>query len=156
MSASATPDLYREGLPATEAEWLSEFSARTKWKFSWTLARIYPHEYTTKKFCSPDDHARLIELIEQHGIVEPFGDTQRKYLYFDGRKYWHMGSPRSEEPAEWPNVINRTWVDVRKHAANVSHRWTPEEVELQMRIWEIQLEKKAQRSSGTKDSGYER
>jgi len=50
-----------------------------------------------------------------------------------------MGNPNSDYPEDWPNVINRTWADVRQHAANVSHRWTGEEVELQMRIWEIQI-----------------
>jgi len=35
----------------------------------------------------------------------------------------------------------RTWVDVRRHADNVKHVWTAEEVDLQMRLWEIQLEK---------------
>jgi len=57
-----------------------------------------------------------------------------------------MGEPESEDPEKWPNVINRTWIDVRRHAANVSHRWTAEEVELQMRIWEIQLEKATDKS----------
>jgi len=52
---------------------------------------------------------------------------------------------RPENPEDWPNVINRTWVDVRRHAVNVKHRWTAEEVELQMRLWEIQLEKSTDR-----------
>ncbi len=52
-----------------------------------------------------------------------------------------MGEPYSEDPEKRPNVINRAWVDVRRHAANVKHRWTHEEVELQMRLWEIQRAK---------------
>jgi hypothetical protein len=52
-----------------------------------------------------------------------------------------MGDPYSEDPEKQPNVINRTWLDVRRYAENVKHRWTAEEVELQKRIWEIQLEK---------------
>jgi len=52
-----------------------------------------------------------------------------------------MGNPNSDYPEDWPNVINRTGEDARHHAADVSHRWTGEEVELQMRIWEIQIEK---------------
>jgi hypothetical protein len=43
------------------------------------------------------------------------------------------------------SAFDRTWVDVRRHAANVGHRWTAEEVELQMRLWEIQLEKSTDR-----------
>ena len=83
--------------------------------------------------------------IERYGTIERFGDSRRKYFYFQKRKYWHMGEPHSEDPEKWPNVINRTWVDVRRHAVNVKHRWTAEEVELQMRLWEIQLEKSTDR-----------
>ena len=43
-------------------------------------------------------------------MVEPFWNAQRKYLYLDGRKYWHMGDPASSE--EPPELINRSWVDV--------------------------------------------
>jgi hypothetical protein len=136
------------GLPPApeDTQVLADLIERTKWKFSWTLARIYPHEYTTKALCSSDDHAKLIDAIDRLGVSERFGKSHRKYLYFDERKYWHMGDPSSEDPEEWPNVINRAWVDVRRHAANVSHVWTPEEVELQMRLWEIQLEKSTDRS----------
>ena len=57
-----------------------------------------------------------------------------------------MGAPDSEDREKWPDVINRAWVDVRRHAANVRHVWTAEEVELQMRLWEIQLEKNTDRA----------
>jgi hypothetical protein len=132
-------------LSSKEKENLAQLIDRTKWKFSWTLARTYPHEYTTKKYCSLNDHAKLIDCIEHFGIIERFGKTYRKYFYFQERKYWHMGNPYSKDPTERPNVINRTWVDVRRHAENVQHVWTAEEVELQMRIWEIQLEKTTDR-----------
>lgn len=127
--------------PSEDMNGLAQLIERTRWKFSWTYARTYPHEYTTKKLCNPEDHAKLIDLIKQYGIIERFGKSRRKYFYFEERKYWHMGEPNSEDPEKWPNVINRTWVDVRRHASNVKHRWTPEEIELQMRLWEIQLEK---------------
>lgn len=129
------------GIPPEDASGLAPLIERTKWRFAWTYARTYPHEYTTLKFCRADDHAWLIDCIEQQGVLERFGNSQRKYLHFEERKYWHMGDPSSADPEQWPNVINRTWVDVRRHAANVAHVWTPEEVELQQRIWEIQLEK---------------
>jgi hypothetical protein len=130
-------------------ERLAALIDHAKWKFAWTYARTYPHEYTTKKLCDPDDHAALIDQIEHFGVVERFGDQHRKYWHFRDRKYWHMGEPSSKDPEEWPNVINRTWVDVRRHAENVKHRWTPEEVELQMRIWEIQLEKSTDKRKNT-------
>jgi len=132
-------------LPPDEAYELANVIERTRWKFAWTYARTYPHEYTTKALCAPEDHARLVDCIERYGLVERFGTAKRKYFYFQERKYWHMGLPQSEKPEEWPNVINRTWVDVRRHADNVRHRWTPEEVTLQMRLWEIQLEKSTDR-----------
>jgi hypothetical protein len=132
-------------VPEEDIETLSQIIGRAKWKFAWTYARTYPHEYTTKKLINNEDHSRLIKFIETLGVVEPFGSYRNKYLYFGDRKYWHMGDPYSADPEQQPNVINRTWTDVRRHADNVKHRWTPEEVELQMRIWEIQLEKKKQR-----------
>jgi hypothetical protein len=127
-----------------EMKELTRLIERTKWKFAWTYARTYPHEYTTKALCSSEDHATLIDCIERQGIIERFGNSRRKYFY-SKRKYWHMGVPHSENPEDWPDVINRTWVDVRRHAANVRHVWTAEEVELQMRLWEIQLEKSTDR-----------
>ena len=58
-----------------------------------------------------------------------------------------MGDPYSSDSEERPNVINRTWVDVRRHEENVMHSsWTPEEIELQKRMWEIQLEKTTDRA----------
>jgi len=133
-----------ERLP-DEMEGFARLIERTKWKFAWTYARTYPHEYMTKALCSSEDHARIIDCIERYGVIERFGDSHRKYFYFEERKYWHMGEPDSEDSEKWPNVINRTWVDVRCHAANVNHRWTAEEVELQTRLWEIQLEKSTDR-----------
>jgi hypothetical protein len=129
---------------------LVQLIERMKWKFAWTYARTYPHEYTTKALCNPEDHARLIDCIERYGVIERFGKSRRKYFYFEERKYWHMGDPHSKDSKDWPNVINRTWVDVRRHAENVRHRWTPEEIELQMRLWEIQLEKNTDRAKSEK------
>ena len=133
--------LESKPLTEEEAHELAQLISRTKWKFAWTFARTYPHEYTTKALSNLEDHARLIACIEQYGIVERFGTRRSKYFYFEERKYWHMGHPYSEDPEQHPNVINRTWVDVKRHAENVSHVWTSEEVELQQRLWEIQLEK---------------
>jgi len=136
--------------PDEKREKLTQLIERTKWKFAWTYARTYPHEYTTKALCKTADHSKLIDTIEKYGIIQRFGDSYRKYFYFEDRKYWHMGEPDSDDPEEQPNVINRTWVDVRRHAENVKHRWTEEEVELQQRLWEIQLEKSTDRNKSKK------
>ena len=145
LSMLRIPGNGAERLPYDVVEELAQIIERTKWKFAWTYARTYPHEYTTKTLCRPEDHARLVDCIERYGVMERFGNYRSKYFYFQERKYWHMGEPSSEDPEKWPNVINRTWVDVRRHAENVRHRWTDEEVELQMRLWEIQLEKATDR-----------
>ena len=137
-----------EPFPPDQAEALTELIERTHWRFAWTMARTFPHEYTTKTKgrCAADDHARLIDCIERHGVLERFGSVWRLYFYFQERKYWHMGDPYSSDPEEQPNVINRTWVDVRRHEENVKDSYTPEEIELQKRIWEIQLEKTTDRA----------
>lgn len=132
-----------EPFPSDQEGALAELIERTHWRFSWTLARTYPHEYTTltKERCAPDDHARLIDCIERCGVLERYGSVWRLYFHFQERKYWHMGDPYSSDPEERPNVINRTWLDVRRHEANVRYgSWTDEEIELQKRIWEIRLE----------------
>lgn len=136
-----------EPLPPDEVDGLAQLIERTYWRFAWSMARTFPHEYTTKTKgrCAPDDHARLIDSIERHGVFERFGNDWRKYFHFQERKYWHMGDPYSADPEQRPNVINRTWVDVRRHAANVEQSWTAEEIELQQRLWEIQLEKTTDR-----------
>jgi len=136
--------------PDEKREKLAQLIERTRWKFAWTYARTYPHEYTTKVLCTPDDHAKLIDCIEKYRVIERFGDSHRKYFFFEDRKYWHMGEPDSDDPELHPNVINRTWVDVRRHAENVKHWWTEEEVELQQRLWEIQLEKSTDRNKSRK------
>lgn len=134
-----------EPLTGNASDRLEAAVGRARWKFAWSYARTYPHEYTAKDKSDAADHALLIQMIEQHGVIERFGKDRRKYLYFAERKYWHMGDPYSPDPEQRPNVINRTWVDVRRHAENVAHVWTPEEVELQKRLWEIQLEKTTDR-----------
>ncbi|HMN11981.1 MAG TPA: hypothetical protein PKD55_06615 [Bellilinea sp.] len=133
-------------MSAEQEEKVETAIGRSRWKFAWTYARTYPHEYTKKDMSTEEDHALIIESIEQFGVIESFGKFSNKYLRVGERKYWHMGDPYSSDPAEQPNIINRTWLDVKRHAENVKHRWTPEEVELQTRIWEIQLEKKSQGS----------
>jgi len=50
--------------------------------------------------------------------VESFWSAERKYLYLDERKYWHMGDAASEDPGECPTLINRTWLDVSRYREN--------------------------------------
>ena len=139
LAAAPPPELF----PADEGDRLAELIERTHWRFSPRMARTYPHEYTTltKERCTPDDHARLIDCIERYGVLERYGSEWRPYFHFQERKYWHMGDPYSSDPEQRPNVINRTWLDVRRHEENVRD-WsmTGEEIELLKRIWEIRLE----------------
>ncbi len=139
LSDAPPPELF----PADEVDRLAELIERTHWRFSQTMARTYPHEYTTltKERCTPDDHARLIDCIERYGVLERYGSEWRLYFHFQERKYWHMGDPYSSDPEQRPNVINRTWRDVRRHEENVRYySMTGEEIELLKRIWEIRLE----------------
>ena len=130
-------------LPQGESAQLINAIENSKWKFAWTYARTLPHEYTKKAISQEDDHSLIISMIEKYGIVIPWKMYKNKYLFFGNRKYWHMGNPYSSNPEDHPNIINRMWLDVRNHRENVSHVWTAEEVELQMRLWEIQMEKAA-------------
>lgn len=130
-------------LPENEAAQLEQAIERSQWKFAWTYARTLPHEYTVKAKSLPEDHTLIIAAIEKYGIPIPWGKYRNKYLFFQERKYWHMGDPYSPDLAEQPNVINRTWLDVRRHRENVAHVWTGEEVRLQERLWEIQAEKRS-------------
>ena len=106
----------RESSLTDEMDGLAPLIARTKWKFAWSYARTYPHEYTTKALCSPEDHARLIDCIERYGVIERFINSRRKYFYFEERKYWHMGEPQSEDPGG----ISTT---VRSFSASIAGRW---------------------------------
>lgn len=93
-----------------DLRWFAAFVETSRWRFAKTYIESYPHEYTLDEWCDAEGFDRSIHCIERWGVVEPFWSSQRKYLYVDGRKYWHMGDPAS--PDEPPELINRSWVDV--------------------------------------------
>jgi hypothetical protein len=97
------------------AAFLARWVEETHWRFAKTYVGSYPHEYTLKRFCTPQAHARVLALVEELGVVEPFLDSRRKYLYFGDRKFWHMGNPASPDPTRHCDVINRTWLDVSRY-----------------------------------------
>src|SRR4029077_20636419 len=66
------------------------FVAGASWRFAKTYVEPYPHEYTLVQGGDPDHFKSAIASIEGWGIVEPFWKSRRRYLYVDGRKYWHM------------------------------------------------------------------
>jgi hypothetical protein len=92
--------------------------ADSDWRFAKTYVESYPHEYTLKQWTDADAFSRAIECIEYWGAVESFWRAERKYLYVDERKYWHMGNAASENPDERPTLINRTWLDVSRYREN--------------------------------------
>ena len=94
------------------------FVGATRWRFAKTYVESYPHEYMLQQWVDVDAFSAAIQCIEQWGVVESFWNAERRYLYADGRKYWHMGSATSENPAERPTLINRTWVDVSRYREN--------------------------------------
>ena len=92
--------------------------AATRWRFAKTYVESYPHEYVLQQWGDADAFSKAIQLIEQWGLVESFWKAERRYLYVDERKYWHMGNATSENPAERPTLINRTWLDVSRYREN--------------------------------------
>src|SRR5262245_58478832 len=94
------------------------FVAATRWRFAKTYVESYPHEYMLQQWVDVDAFSTAIQCIEQWGVVESFWNAERRYLYVDGRKYWHMGNAASKVPDERPTLINRTWLDVSRYREN--------------------------------------
>ena len=93
----------------------TDFVAISRWRFAKTYVESYPHEYTLERWGDVDAFRTAIQSIECWGILESFWGTQRKYLYIDDRKYWHMGDVSSGKTEDRPTLINRTWVDVGRY-----------------------------------------
>lgn len=93
-------------------QWFRNFVVASRWRFAKTYVESYPHEYTLERWGDADSFWRAILCIERWGVLEPFWSVQRKYLYIDDRKYWHMGDASSETLEARPGLINRTWLDV--------------------------------------------
>lgn len=91
------------------------FVAASSWRFAKTYVESYPHEYTLVQTGDTDRFQTAITCIERWGVVERFWRSRRRYLYVDGRKYWHMGNPTSEKPEDRPTLINRSWSDVARY-----------------------------------------
>lgn len=127
----------------TRAEDLEEFrrfADGARWRFSKTYAESYPHEYTLQRWVDAEEFWNAIRCIERWGAVEPFWHTRRKYLYVDDRKYWHMGNADSEDPAERPGLINRTWLDVSRYRDDArSLGYEGGELDKLVRRWELLL-----------------
>ena len=123
-----------------DINWFRAFTERATWTFARTYVESYPHEWTHERDTGEDALARAVECIERWGIVESFWRSQRKYLYVDGRKYWHMGEPGSADPEKRPTLINRSWVDVsryREQAARLG--WEGERLEALVKHWDRKL-----------------
>jgi hypothetical protein len=102
----------------SDLERFRSFVAGARWRFAKTYVESYPHEYSLQRWVDPDAFSNAIRCIEQYGVVESFWRAERKYLYLDERKYWHMGIAVSENAGERPTLINRTWLDVSRYREN--------------------------------------
>jgi guanosine-3',5'-bis(diphosphate) 3'-pyrophosphohydrolase len=91
------------------------FVAGSAWRFAKTYVESYPHEYTLVQTGDTVRFQTAITCIERWGVVESFWRSRRRYLYLDGRKYWHMGLPASEKLEDRPTLINRSWSDVARY-----------------------------------------
>jgi hypothetical protein len=98
-----------------DISWFTDFVVNSRWQFAKTYVESFPHEYTLKRWCDVDAFGDAILCIEHWGVMESFFNTQRKYLHVDDRKYWHMGSASSDNAADRPTLINRTWRDVSRY-----------------------------------------
>lgn len=116
--------------------WFRRFVESARWRFAKTYVKSYPHEYTVGRWNERGVFWRALHCIERWGVVEPFWRTRRKYLYVDDRKYWHMGDPNSEDPADHPTVINRTWLDISRYRDEARELgWEGEELEELVERW---------------------
>jgi len=108
------------GTPLTEHDlnFFRSFVEHYRWRFAKTYVQSYPHEYVLQRWGEADAFSKAIQCIEQWGVVESFWRAERKYLYVDERKYWHMGNAASENPEERPTLTNRTWLDVSRYREN--------------------------------------
>jgi hypothetical protein len=107
-----------ERIDSEDLQAFRAFVADSRWRFAKTYVESYPHEYTLRHWGDSDSFWKAILCIERFGVRERFLSTQRKYLYVDERKYWHMGNATSENPDERPGLINRAWVDVTTYREN--------------------------------------
>jgi hypothetical protein len=98
-----------------DVDYFRSFVSGTSWRFAKTYVESYPHEYTLQRWIDAAAFARAIQCIEDWGVVESFWRAERKYLYVEDRKYWHMGNAGSDNPDEHPTLINRTWLDVSRY-----------------------------------------
>ena len=125
-----------------DVNWFAGFVAKSSWRFAKTYVESYPHEYTVERWGDVEAFRSAILCIERWGQLESFWSSQRKYLYIDDRKYWHMGNVTSENAEDQPTLINRTWVDVgryREHAKGLGY--DGEVLERLVARWSLLLER---------------
>jgi len=87
--------------------------------------------------------------------VEPFWRRRSRYLYVDDRKYWHMGDATSDDPAERPGLINRTWVDVSRYRDNARELgYDGERLESLVERWKVLLARARAGPSGHEEEDH--
>jgi hypothetical protein len=132
-----------------ELLWFRGFVVESRWRFARTYVESYPHEYTLQRWGDAERFWRAILCIERWGVAERFWSSQRKYLYVDDEKYWHMGDPSSQKLDQRPGLINRTWLDVSRYRENARMLgYDDEALNLLVERWNLLLEK-ARRGSAT-------
>ena len=145
MTHDIIDDIHRQA-DKIETLWFRNFVAQSRWRFAKTYVESYPHEYTLQRWMDPDTFWRAIQCIERWGVVESFWNVERKYLYVDDRKYWHMGDASSSDPERRPGLINRTWLDVTRYRDNARELgYEGEELDRLATRWKMLLERAGQR-----------
>jgi len=87
------------GTPVTETE-VARFVESSRWQFAKTMPK-FPHEYTLKKWCDPEEFEAFARHIQTAGTLTRKTFWERIYLDIGARYYWYMSSP------EEATLINR-------------------------------------------------
>ena len=125
--------------------WFRTFAEGSRWRFAKTYVESYPHEYTLERDAGQENLARAVGCIERWGVVESFWRAERKYLYVDDRKYWHMGELGFDDPEKRPTLINRTWLEVGRYREQATRLgYEGERLEQLLGKWTMLLERSRQ------------
>lgn len=83
--------------------YIESIISNTKWRFSKTKAKVFPHEYVICKTNNQETLSSLCEYIKRNSHFEYFYTIKGEYCSIGEYTYWITG-----------NVINRRWNDIYK------------------------------------------
>jgi len=81
---------------------LNGFINNSKWIFTKTYAKTWPHHYIVKERVDENLFIKMVEHIRRFGYEGQFYKMKLIYFEEDGYVYWTMGAPIEET-----TIINR-------------------------------------------------